>query len=127
MHGMVGIIFMYGRELLLEKTPVDDAEDYGSSKTHPNGHQNLWDALQRSGKIPLDVEYDEVPRGRVTYDGQDQRFRIFLDRCIRKQSNTVDQIIAAFGLDGLGSRISVEGDSHYRCPACTQALDVQDL
>lgn len=80
------------------------------------GHPDFWEQLQQRRDVPSDVEYDEVPRGRVTFDTHKQMYFVFLDRCIRKQSGVVQQIKDQFSLQG--SFIEVMGDSHYRCPNC---------
>ena len=68
MDGKVGIIFMRGDDLWIDCTPVGDAVDYGTLKTHDKGHPSYWEQLQERHAVPADEEYDEIPRGRVTYD-----------------------------------------------------------
>jgi hypothetical protein len=67
MDGMVGIIFMRGNDLWIDSTPVGDAADYGTLKTHDPRSPAYWEQLQERHAVPMDEEYDEVPRGRVTY------------------------------------------------------------
>src|ERR1035438_22450 len=78
----VGIIFIQGNNLWIDSTPVNIAVDYGALKTHEKGHPDYWEELQRRGVVPSDVEYDEVPRGRVTYAPKLGRALLFLDGCI---------------------------------------------
>jgi hypothetical protein len=98
MEGQVGIFFMHERKIHYECTPVKDAEDYGHLKTHGTGHPEFWKRLQARGIVPREQEYDEVPRGRITYDTRERLFYVFLDRCIREQAWAVDEVLDAFDL-----------------------------
>jgi len=116
MEPRVGIVFLYDGELFSEMTPVSRAEDYGLLKTHANGHPSFWEELQRTGDAPRDIEYDEVARGRITYDTRKEIFYVFLDRCINERRRAIHSIIDAFGLAGVNTEVL--SDSHYRCPNC---------
>ena len=113
----VGIIFSHGNSLWIDSTPVNEAVDYGELKTHEKGHPDYWEELQRRGVVPSDVEYDEVPRGRVTYAPKLGRALLFLDGCILIRPDLVIQIRKAMHLPP-GAANEVRGDSHYVCPSC---------
>jgi hypothetical protein len=67
-HRCVGIVFMRGDDLWIDSTLVSHAGDYGELKTHEKGHADYWEELQAQHLVPADEEYDEVSRGRVSYD-----------------------------------------------------------
>ena len=110
MDGKVGIIFMRGNDLWIDSTPVRDAVDYGALKTHNQGHPSYWEQLQERHAVPMDEEYDEVPRGRVTYDTRKQVYFLFLDRCIRERPDIVSEIFMAMHLPPVPAT-EVGGDS----------------
>ena len=58
----VGIFFVYENCLLVEGTPVNEAQPYGDFMGHAGGHPDFWRNLQRNKNVPREVEYDEVPR-----------------------------------------------------------------
>ena len=120
MDGKVGIIFMRGDDLWIDCTPVGDAVDYGTLKTHDKGHPSYWEQLQERHAVPADEEYDEIPRGRVTYDTRKKVYLLFLDRCIRERPDVVSRIFMAMHLPPVPAT-EVGGDSHYICPAGLQA------
>ena len=66
----VGIFWLFGGKLILDTTPLGQAEPYGEAKTHPRGHLKYWTELQQAGKFPPEVEYEEPPLGQV--GGQDR-------------------------------------------------------
>jgi hypothetical protein len=112
----VGIFFWFNRKLFIQATPLSKSEQYAHSLTHPNGHPAFWSELQASVTVPAETEYDEVPRGRVTYDTVQDRAFLFHDRCI--PTKAIRQIIRMLHLPK--SKVVVSLDPHYRCPRCME-------
>ena len=113
----VGIFWVVDGKLLIDSTPLSRAEPYGDFLTHPRSHYAVWGEFQHRGSVPIDLEYEEAPRGRVMYDGKARRFQVLADHCILKNRAWVEQIKKELRLPRL---ISLGGDSHYRCPDCSQ-------
>ena len=113
----VGIFFFYNNHLLSDTTPLSEAQDYGDFRGHRVGHDTFWGQLQRNEFVPRDVEYDEVPRGRVGYDKKERKFYIFLDKCIRNNPRVTDKIERDFSLPA-SNTVPPKLDSHYVCPGC---------
>lgn len=107
--------------LLADKTPIDQAEEYGDCRTHPTGHAEFWEGMARLGPAKLErggfptapawYPYDALPRGRVVYLPIDDRFIIYADYRLRRAA-FIAQIVAAFGVSE--GRYVVMGDPHYR-------------
>ncbi len=116
----VGIFFVYDGKPLIEGTPVSEGEAYGRFKVHATGHPAFWHTLQRNGIVPTDVEYDEVPRGRVGYQTQERKFYVFADACIKKDSHMMDHIERDMKLPSADTA-PPKLDSHYRCPGCMKS------
>jgi len=128
MDGKVGIIFLRRNDLWIDSTPVHDAVDYGALKTHDKGHPSFWEQLQERRAVPQEEEYDEVPRGRVTYDTRKKVYFLFLDRCIQERPDIVTKIFMAMNLPPV-PETEVGGDSHYICPGCrrhSKEIDDED-
>jgi hypothetical protein len=121
----VGIIFLHGSQLHIDSTPVANAVPYGDLLTHERGHPDYWEELQRRGAVPSDVEYDEVPRGRVTYAPKQGKALLFLDRCILRRPELVVQIREGMHLPP-GSATEVSSDSHYVCPGCRRTPEDEE-
>jgi hypothetical protein len=105
----VSIFFAYNGNVLTTGTPSSMAEHYGVY-----GHATFWKNLQRNGIVPLDVEYDEVPRGRVECDRNERKFHVYADPCILKDRKALDEIDREFHLSSANTQES-ECDPHYRC------------
>jgi hypothetical protein len=83
----VGIFWLVDGKLVIDRTALSKAENYGAFKVHPGDHCSVWEMFQRGGTVPADIEYEECPRGRVMYDTKTGRFRLLADRCILSLSN----------------------------------------
>jgi hypothetical protein len=111
----VGIFFVVGKQLWIDGTPVTEAQAYGGMKTHEKGHDVFWEQLQEANTVGWDIEYIEIPRGRVCYSVDKREFYLLVDPCIKKDSEMIERIMDEMNLP---SATRVELDSHYRCPGC---------
>lgn len=111
----VGIFWIVQRKSLIDSTPLSEAEPYGDFLTHPRGHAEVWETYQQTGVVPSDMEYEECPRGRATYNTKTRRFMLLADRCILKDKILVRTIVRALHLP---RNTELSADSHYQCPGC---------
>lgn len=111
----VGIIFLVGRKLLIDSTPLAQAGSYGDSAIHERDHISYWAELVQSGRVP-NSEYEEFPRGRVAYDAKSGKFRLLADKCILRQKGVVRKILSGMNLRPRDTETGT--DSHYRCFRC---------
>ena len=114
----------YENCLLVEGTPLKSAEPYGDFMGHANGHPDFWKMLQRNGTGPVEVEYDEVPRGRVGYQKKEGKFYAFLDPCILANPEMVDEIKRKLNLPSADT-VPPMLDAHYHCTGCKKKTKAQ--
>jgi hypothetical protein len=112
----VGVLLMYDSHLWVDATEVDQAPQHGDFKGQESCHDAFWRQLQVARSVPYDMEYDEVPRGRVGYNVKNRTFYLFLDKCILENERMVDKIFSIMHLPSKDTKI--ERDSHYICPGC---------
>jgi hypothetical protein len=112
----VGIVFLVGKTLLIDRTPVSEGGIYGDFRIHERGHDAFWEMLRRTGAVPPDTEYDDYPRGRVAYNTKTGKYSLLLDRCILKNKSVVNKIMSELNLPT--KRTEMDTDSQYRCPNC---------
>jgi hypothetical protein len=112
----VGIIFFFDQKLWIESTPLDCAGAYGEFKIHDGDHVVYWDRLILERAAPQDLDYENVPRGRVVFNTFTKRYRLMLDRCILRQKNLVAAIKRQMGLPQ--KETDTLTDPHYRCGEC---------
>jgi hypothetical protein len=120
----VGIFWFFDGRLLVDSTPVSEAEPYGTAMTHATSHIDYWERLQRTGRVPSDVPYEEPARGRIVYDGREQRFRLLADQCILVRRDVVRAIMKAMRLPP--GKTTEGRDEHYRCFGCLFPADDDD-
>lgn len=112
---LVGIFWLVGKRLIIDTTPVSEADDYGDFKVYEGDHVTLWDEMERRGEVPRGSAYEEYPRGRVNFNMKTQRFTLFLDRCILRKKNVVRKLTR---LMNLPDDTALSTDEHYQCFRC---------
>jgi hypothetical protein len=112
----VGLFWLFNDELIIDGTPLDQAEARGEFRNDPRGHEELWNEYQRINRVPRELEYDEVPRGRVLCQAAiPPKFVLYADLCILRRQDLVLKILDSLGLP---SGTTVSADQHYHCPHC---------
>jgi hypothetical protein len=84
-------------------------------RTYAVVHLAYWFRLQQLGAAPMDMSYEDAPRGRVNYMDATGRFTLLADKRIIKSKPLIRKIMAALGLPK-GTRVVT--DSHYKCAVC---------
>jgi hypothetical protein len=98
-------------------TPFSLDGFHGLFKSKKYDHDFFWKSLQRLGIVPRNIEYHEVPRGRVEYDINEKKFYVYADPCIFKDWKALDEINRGFHLLSTNTE-EPERDPQYRCPGC---------
>ena len=113
----VGIFWLNPNgKVIMDGTPITEAENHGEFKDYSATHVETWSILQRNGIVPDDLEYDEIPRGRVIYNTKTRQYMLFADPCILKNKTAVSTIMSDFNLPW-GNTV-MDKDPHYKCPGC---------
>lgn len=111
----VGIFWEVTGKILIDSTPVEDAEDYGDCKTYGRSHHEYWDHLVRTKVVPHG-DYEEHPRGRVVYNTKTRQYTIYADKCILRQKAAIKQIMREMHLPS--KQTVTDTDYHYQCFRC---------
>ena len=112
----VGIFWKLGGQLLFAWTPVEALEEVDGVRGYAGAHCDKWEQWQREGKVPFDLEYDELPRGRVVFLADTNSFLLMADNCILSRRDCVSQVRRRLNLPP--GRTILLKDSHYRCHHC---------
>lgn len=92
--------------------PAGEAPFIGGFRTIEAGHVDLWPKLVARCPKLRGREYDEVPRGRVNWRQEDDRYLVLLDRTLMTESFTA-MLRARLCLPQ--RQVILMGDPHYRC------------
>ena len=110
----IGLFFYVKGKLLAYKVILEKAEVYGDFLTCPVSHDAVW--RKRIGtKFPVDFDY--FPRGRVVYNTREEKYVIYIDKCLDTTEH-IAKIVEAFGL--ADHEYVVEFDEHYQCHKCNK-------
>ena len=112
----VGILWLVNGTLLIERTPLDLAEQVGAFRTLAMGHNEIWRSRQARNLLLREYPYDYFPRGRVTFDSEHGLFHLYLDACILGRREMVAKIMDEMQLATAGTLL--DADAHYRCAGC---------
>ena len=119
----VGIFWVVDGRLILAGAWIEEATTRGRFAHYPTTHEREWAFCQRANAVPLDVAYDEPPRGRVSFDKVTQQFHMFADACILSDQAMVEKIRKDLNLT---SEIKIGLDNFYQCAACL-GLSARDV
>lgn len=112
----VGIFWVISGKLVIDSTPLSQAEPYGVHLIHPGNHLEVWTMFQQKGTVPSDIEYDEAPSGRVIYNSKTGRFSFLADKCILRDKIMLTKIMSELNLPGRNT--DGGANAHYRCSSC---------
>ena len=68
----VGLFFLVKGKVFADGIPWTKASGHAELRVYDVDHDKYWGLLQRIGAAPRDLDYDQVPRGRVVYDEKPQ-------------------------------------------------------
>lgn len=111
----VGIVYFVGGKLFIDATPVAQAVNLGGYVIHGRDHCQYWKQLVKESAAPSG-EYDEFPRGRVSFDTKADKFTLLADACILRRKNLVRTILKRMHL--AASDTETGTDRLYRCSVC---------
>lgn len=119
----LGIFWLVDGKLIIDSSPLSEAEPYGDHLIHPRNHLRVWEKFECAGQVPRDSQYDEYPRGRVMHNPASGEFTIFADKCILKHKGLIAQIKKALHLR---KKVKTGTDLHYRCPHCLRGKQTNE-
>lgn len=110
----VGIFWINGEELIAFSVPLDRAENVGGIVNYPHGHVHIWPLVLRSHPQLAGKEYEEVPRGRVSYLADANSFNLLLPSAYLNNRRLTANAIDKFGLRK--AHVRIMADEHYDPP-----------
>jgi len=120
MHPMVGIFWFIemGKDddFVYDAVPISQGEKYDDAIAYGE-HYSFWKKhLPKTCTevIFKDNAYDAYPRGRIVFLPNENKFVIYIDKCIC--TDDLVKIIEKFQIDNVD--IAIEEDEQYRCTQC---------
>lgn len=108
--GKVGIFWVFRGGILAASFAVQDGEKYGDAINGLTDHVKYWPRFQNQLPELIDLEYQDIPRGRVLFMKPSQEFHVYMDKVLHN-SKTKRALLKEFSLPPKSSRFRT--DAHY--------------
>jgi len=96
-------------DIIRESIPYTHGEEYGDFINGWSAHVDFWALVQRV--FTTDLEYDEVPRGRVVYSKRDGTFLVYGSKAFVADEAQRARILMLFCLPE--NKTVFRSDEHY--------------
>lgn len=113
----VGPFYVIDGAVFADTESYRDVEEINSNRDSNNTHYNYWELLQQLYKELREIDYDYYPRGRVVYNSVEDKFYVYLDKCLSGMK-TIRNIISELNLPQ--RKVVVRSDEHYQCHSCNK-------
>ena len=80
-----------------DKSKIRDADEYGGFKIHKRCHYEAWGHIQQENPQWKGVQYEDIPRGRVTFDIKQSKFIVTMCPMLNKPKFK-DAVVEEFDL-----------------------------
>jgi hypothetical protein len=81
---LIGIFWIYKGAVIGATLPVAEGAVHSEFRVCLLDHVDYWRELQRLNPELRDLEYEEVPRGRILYELTTKKYRVLLDKVLIK-------------------------------------------
>lgn len=109
----VGVFWILpNKDLLKFSVPLSQGIDYGQFIVGTTDHFRIWEEMR--AYLPASVktkEYDEVPRGRVSFLKKEKFYTLLGSTSMMNNSDEVKLVIDKFKLKG--QKLKKQSDEHY--------------
>lgn len=107
----LGIFWIHNQEVLKESLPWSKIQPEGGVRDLEHSHYEIW---ERKFKPIVNLEYEEVLRGRVLMD-ESGSYRIISSRFFKESDELIDLVTQSFFLQSV-NKLYILTDSHYEYP-----------
>jgi len=106
----VGLFWVLKGKLLASAVPLAQGVEYGDAVHGQDDHVHYWSQLQRLHPELRQLDYEEVPRGRVLFIKTTKKFCVYMDKVLHK-STIKAALIKEYSLPK--NRTEFMTDPHY--------------
>jgi len=107
----VGIFWIIGGDVISFLEEARDVSSISGFKDATHDHHTMWDKVVTSYPKFRNMEYYEVPRGRVLFAGPRERYEIITSKKIAENGKYIRKIMREFSLPI--SKTAIVMDEHY--------------
>ena len=97
LRSTIGIFWIFKEKLLKLETALQNGSDYAGVIHSDINHIDYWPVLQRRMPELKQLEYEDVPRGRVMFFKRTKKYRVLMDKVLHTPRNK-QLLLKAFNL-----------------------------
>lgn len=111
----IGIFWILNNEIIPISQELDELPTIAGYKDCKYDHYSVWHKIQNAFPKELEnKEYDEVERGRITYNVDEDKFTVFVSKEVKSNSRAIGKIMYEYSLPR--NKTKIESDVHYTLP-----------
>jgi hypothetical protein len=107
----IGVFWIYQNKIYFKTQNLQDIKPINGFIDSDLSHYKVWDEIKYKNKDFYIYEYEEVPRGRVVYDIDNQNFIVYCNKDILLNWQNKKQILEAFKIKD--KKCDFKEDEHY--------------
>ena len=108
---MIGLFWIINGNIDGYREPLKNGEKYGNTIQPRYDHFNYFEKIQEKYKKLKNLEYDDIPRGRVIFDTRKNKFVILSSKKVLNDKNLVKKVCEFFNLSK--DNVKLRWDEHY--------------
>lgn len=112
MNGCIGVFWIYKSQIYAKSIQIDKVKPIRGFIDSDFAHYQEWSEISIQNKDFYLYEYEDIPRGRVVYDIEENQFIIYCNEIILKKEISKRLILEKFQI--LNENSIFKEDEHYR-------------
>jgi len=108
----IGIFWIYENKIFAKTQNLDEVKSINGFKDSDLSHYQVWDKIKNKHPKFYFFEYEDIPRGRIVYDVNKNRFIIYCNENILQDKISKKIILKKFDL--INGQAIFKADSHYK-------------
>lgn len=110
----IGIFWYYDQKLMVKASALTEVKPVAGYADYEVTHHEVWDSLRFSNPELFDDEYDEVPRGRVIFNANQNLFYVYSSAKLISDRIFQGKVLEQFILPR--AKTIFKADEHYEPP-----------
>jgi hypothetical protein len=111
-YNSIGVFWIFENKIFLETQKLEDIKSMNGFKDSDLSHYKVWDKVKNQHPKFYLYEYEDIPRGRVVYNIEENQFIIYCNKNTLKEEISKRLILDKFQL--LSENSIFKEDEHYR-------------
>jgi hypothetical protein len=108
----IGVFWIYDNQIFCETQNINDIKPINGFIDSDLAHYQVWNKVKNQHPKFYLFEYEDIPRGRIVYDIENEQFIIYCNKDILKQKISKKLILEKFQL--LNKKAIFIEDEHYK-------------